>query len=110
MPKKITIENLAAMVKRGFDQTATKDDLKELATKAEFIHLEQKVDGLEQKVDGLEQKVDGLEQKMEDGFRGVNRRIDLLREDISDLPDIREELTDLGKRMDRVEHKVGLTR
>ena len=103
MPKKITIENLAAMVKRGFDQTATKDDLKELATKAEFIHLEQKVDG-------LEQKVDGLEQKMEDGFRGVNRRIDLLREDISDLPDIREELTDLGKRMDRVEHKVGLTR
>ena len=86
MVKKITIENLAAMVKRGFDnieaQMATKDNLQEIREE--------------------------METKMDDGFRGVHRRIDLLVEDLSDLPDMREELTDLGKRMDRMERKVGL--
>lgn len=51
-----------------------------------------------------------LERKMDDGFFAVNRRIDLLHEDISDLPDIRDELTDLGVRMDRREQKVGLVK
>ena len=86
MVKKITIENLATMVKRGFDnieaRMATKDDLQAMREE--------------------------MTTKMDDGFRGVHRRIDLLVEDLSDLPDMREELMDLGKRMDRVERKVGL--
>jgi len=94
MPKKLTTEDLARMVKHGFDevytrfdQTATKDDLKQFATKEDFR---------------------ALEQKMDDGFHAVNRRIDLLHEDISDPPDIREEVKDLGERLTRVERKVGV--
>ncbi|MDP3779207.1 MAG: hypothetical protein Q8R30_04155 [bacterium] len=84
MKKKITIDDLALMVKHGFDQTATKKDLEE----------------------GLAQLRTELRTEMQDGFRGVNRRIDLLHEDISDLPDIREELKDHDKRLVRVERKV----
>lgn len=85
MKKKITIEDLAVMVKRGFDdirgemQQGFEDIREEMATKVE----------------------------MADGFRGVHRRIDLLHEDISDLPEIRDEVRDLGKRVDRIEKKVG---
>ena len=93
MAKKMTIDDLAVIVKHGFDavdkrfgQVAMKEDLKRFATK-----------------DDLRQ----LEHKMDAGFEGVNRRVDLLREDISDLPEIREEVTDLGRRVDRVEQKVG---
>ncbi|MDP3779181.1 MAG: hypothetical protein Q8R30_04025 [bacterium] len=61
----VTIDELALMVKRGFDQTATKKDLEQFATKEDLAQLRT---------------------EMQDGFRGVNRRIDLLHEDISDLP------------------------
>ena len=84
----ITIDELALMVKRGFDQTATKEDLMQCATKEDLMQLRT---------------------EMQDGFRGVNRRIDLLHEDISDLPDIREELKDHDGRLMRVERKVGHT-
>lgn len=80
----ITIEDLALMVKRGFDDTATKKDLEE----------------------GLTQLRTDLRTEMQEGFYSVNRRIDLLHEDISDLPDIREELKDHDQRLVRVERKV----
>ena len=37
--KHSTIEDLAVMIKRGFDQTATKDELKPLVTKEELREL-----------------------------------------------------------------------
>ena len=80
MPKKTTIDDLAAMIKHGFDQTATKDDLH------------------------------ALEQKVDAGFQHVNARLDSIREDMSDLPTMREELHDLRQRLDRVEQKVGLVK
>lgn len=76
MVKRITIEDLAVMVKHGFDTMATKEDLAHLRT------------------------------DMRDGFFAVNRRLDLLHEDISDLPDMREELRDHDKRLIQVERKV----
>ncbi len=48
-----------------------------------------------------------LTQKMEEGFFAVNRRLDLLHDDISDLPAIREELKDHDERLVRVERRVG---
>ena len=92
--KKFTIDDLAVMVKKGFDQTATKEELRAITLR----------------LDGLEKKVGGLDQKVDAGFFAVNRRIDLLHEDISDLPAMREELIDLRKRVERVERKVGLPR
>lgn len=90
MTKKITIEDLAVMVNRGFTEIekkmATKDDLKQCATKDDIAQLRT---------------------EMHDGFLAVNRRLDLLHEDISDLPDIREEVKDHDERLARVERKVG---
>lgn len=103
-----TIEGLATLIQRtmaskedlkglatkeDLEQFATKEDLKQLATK-EDLHL-------------LERK---LEQKVDAGFLAVNSRIDSLREDISDLPDIREAVQDvqnMDERLVRVEHKLG---
>ncbi|MEK7099356.1 MAG: hypothetical protein AAB916_02470 [Patescibacteria group bacterium] len=100
MPEKITtIEALAAMIQRTM---ASKEDLERFATKGDMETLRAEM--------ATREDLHVLEQKMDDGFRGVHRRIDLLHEDISDLPDIREAVSDLGGRMERVEQKVGLTR
>ena len=115
--KVTTIEALAAMIQRtmaskeDLERFATKEDLERFATKEDLERFATKED-LETLRSEMATKKDlhALEQKMDDGFHAVNKRIDLLREDISDLPDIREELTDLGVRLDRVEQKVGLTK
>ena len=86
------------MVKRGFDQTATKEDLKPFATKDDLKDLATKAE------------LARVEQKVDDGFRAVNSRLDLIREDIADLPHIREEPQDLRQRLVLVEKKVGLTK
>lgn len=100
--KVTTIEDLAALIQRTM---ATKEDLEGLATKQDLEAFATKED-----LKGLASKEDlrKLEQRMEDGFLDVNRRIDLLHEDISDLPDIRDEVRDLDRRVNRVERKVGI--
>ena len=81
------------MVNRGFIEIeknmATKEDIVQLRTEMQELRTE-------------------LRTEMHDGFRGVNRRIDLLHEDISDLPDIREAVKDYDERLTRVERKIGL--
>lgn len=84
--KNITIEDLAIIVRHGFDEVHERLD----ATNTELSIVKK-----------------DLTQKMEEGFFAVNRRLDLLHEDISDLPAIREELKDHDERFVRVEWKVG---
>lgn len=100
MVKKITIENLAAMVKRGFDSVDVR--FNQMATKEDLQALREEM--------ATKEDLQATKTEMEDGFRAVNRRIDLLHEDLSDLPDMREELKDLGRRMDRAERKIGLAK
>ena len=87
MRKKTTIDDLAVMVKGGFDEVHTRLD--QMATKDDLHTLEQKVDA---------------------GFQHVNVRLDRIRDDISDLPTIRAELHDLGRRVHRLEQKARLTK
>jgi len=75
---------------------ASKEDLKAMASKEDLKAMASKED--------LAQ----LRTEVRDGFYAVNKRIDLLREDISDLPDIREELKEHGERLTRMEGKVGV--
>lgn len=83
-----TIKGLAELVQRTM---ASKEDLatlrSEMATKEDLHQLEQKMDA---------------------GFFAVNRRIDLLHDDLSDVPDIREAVQGHSKRIERLEQKVGL--
>ena len=83
MAKKITIEELALMVKRGFDQTATKDEVREIkalvqdvveelgATHADIRNIRSTVTALsrsetahEVTIENLTERVYRLEQKV----------------------------------------------
>ena len=91
--KKITAEELARMVARGFENTATKDDLKELATQQE-----------------LTQGLASVRQEMRSGFQVVTDTLDLIRSDIRDLKiSVEIDAKDLKHRVERLEKKVGLS-
>ena len=80
---KMTIDKLAIMVARGFENTATKDDIKNMATKDDLKDLETRMNGK---------------------FEGVNRRID----DMSINRVKYEDYDKLKSRMNLIEKKVGL--
>ena len=106
--KKITLDDLAVMVAKGFHEVS--GQFKQIDGQFEqiggrFEQIDGQFEKLDGRIDALETR---LEKKMDDGFHAVNRRIDLLREDISDLPDVREAVEDHDKRLSRVERKVGV--
>lgn len=86
MAEKMTIEDLAEMINRTM---ASKEDLKIFATK-EDLH------------EGLKK----LEQRMDERFDHVDARLDTIEHDVSDLPEIRQELVDIDERLTKVELKV----
>lgn len=81
MAKKITLEDLAGMVARGFEQTATKQELQTLATKQDLLKAEERLSDriqgvrdelLSLKIDiirlnRLEQRVSQLEEALNTG-------------------------------------------
>ena len=78
MPKnKITIEKLAEMVARGFEKTATKDDIKSLEFKIEDTERR-----LSAKIDAVDEKVDVLE---EVDVRNLQRRVYVLEKDVKQI-------------------------
>ncbi|MEK7083494.1 MAG: hypothetical protein AAB972_04930 [Patescibacteria group bacterium] len=96
LKKHTTIEDLAIIVKHGFDEVHERLD-----------SMDGRLDSMDGRLDSMDGRIDKLEQKMEEGFCAVNRRLDLLHDDISDLPAIREELKDHDERLVRVEQKIG---
>ena len=102
MAEKITtIEELAAMVKRGFNTLATKDDLKALETK---------VDSMETKM-ASKDDLKALKTSLETRLDHLDARVGRIEQDIHE---IREEAVDplqfqdmLG-RMKYVERKMGI--
>lgn len=89
---KMTIEDLATMVLKGFKG------------------VYQRLDGLEKKTEKrfaeLAEAITNLAKATDDNFRHVNMLLDRVRDDISDLPVMREELRTLRTRVERVERKV----
>ena len=77
--KEITIEKLVEMVARGFEKTATKDDIKGLATKIDLEDVERR---LSAKIDAVDEKVDALE---EVDIRGLQRRVFVLEKDVKQI-------------------------
>lgn len=72
----------AFATKEDLEALATKEDLKLLATKEELKTLAAKEELL-----GVEM---GLRAEMRDGFSSIHARLDFIREEISDLPSLRE--------------------
>ena len=49
--KKMTIDKLAIMVAKGFENTATKDDIKNMATKTDIEGLKGQIEGVNKRID-----------------------------------------------------------
>ncbi len=93
MPKKTTIDDLAAMTQRG------------------FTDVEQRLgERMDRGFKLLESGLQVLAKQMREGFQSVSARLDTIREDISDLPTMREELHDLRQRVEQLEHKAGVAK
>ena len=54
--KPVTLDDLAVMIKDGFDNTATKNDVEVLSSR--FDTLEQKVDKVDERLQTVETKLD----------------------------------------------------
>ena len=114
--KKITLDQLAVIVQKGFEKSAT--DLSKLAMRVEKGFEKSSADiehlavttqkGFEEtatdscaltgRVDGLEQKFGELDRKMESGFSMISRKIDEI--------DVRDEVFDLQIRVGKLEKKA----
>ena len=78
--KKITIDDLAIMVQKGFENTATKE---------QFVALEERMGNMEIKMGGMETKMGGMEKDVKDiKFK---------------LSDIASDVSKLDRRVDFVE-------
>jgi len=94
----MTLNTLAIMVARGFDQTATKKELEALATKKELESLATK-------------------KELELGLKGVLELLDSMRTDVSyvrnstkNLHLLDRDVEDLKHRVLRLERRAGLGR
>ena len=85
----MTLEDLDMMVKRGFDQTATKDDLKQCATKADLQSVVEEMNAMHTDIRHIRATTDAV-----------------VRSDIGQDAT----LQDLTARVHRLERKVGVTR
>ena len=60
----MTIDKLAIMVAKGFEDTATKDDLKSLearmATKTDIQGLKEEIKGVKNQLEGTNKRIDDL--------------------------------------------------
>lgn len=90
MAKKITIENLALMIQRGFDETAQKTDVE--------IRFGQ-----------VDKRLEKIEGEMRDGFLNINARLSNIEQDMAEIQKhfvYRYEFEDLMARVKYVENKL----
>ena len=96
--KKTTIEDLAQMIAKGFEQTATKED---------FKHLDNRMDNFEGRMDNFEGRMDNFELELSH----ANARLSTIESDIADIKrDMvnRNEFEDLMGRVKYLEIKLGI--
>lgn len=96
----MTIDDLAAMIKRGFDKTATKDDLKRFATKDDLV--------------GLRTETKGILKDMAEEMSAMHSDVRYIRSTVDKLvhSDIVHEaaIQGLTTRVVRLEQKTGLAK
>ncbi|MEK7154479.1 MAG: hypothetical protein AAB792_02900 [Patescibacteria group bacterium] len=90
---KATLDTLAHMVAKGFESIATKEDLKELATKKELLGVEyrltEKIDSVDQKVNKVDNRVDEVYEilaRFEEGdILDLQKRVKILERTVKAL-------------------------
>lgn len=93
--KKITIEGLATITYKGFKGVDER-----------FDKVDERFDKVDRQIGELTEALTKFIKATDDNFRHVNARLDRVRDDISDVPTMREELHELRERVGRIERKV----
>jgi hypothetical protein len=79
--KQITLNELARMVAKGFAETATKQDIKDMATKQDIARLDARLAKLEQEMKDLGQRLAAVEIKLDRAlYQEISRLEDLIRQ------------------------------
>ena len=98
--KKVTVDDLAVMIAKGFESTATKDDVKELGNR---------LDGVESRLEKVENNVLELDAKVE----SVDKRLKKIEEALEPLSlsyrIFQKEIQTMNSRIDLLEKKVGVS-
>jgi len=88
MEQKITIEELAVMIKRGFDETAKKIDVDK-----RFESMDKRFDGVDRRLDHIDARLNTIEHDIQE------IRVDMVH---------RHEFEDALARIKYVERKLGI--
>src|SRR3972149_2982572 len=100
--KKITIDDLAIMVQKGFDETNEK-------LGGRMDKLDGRMDKLDGRMDKLDGRMDVLEKKVDDGFSHVEAGLDAINKNIKELDFVtKDEFEDLMTRVKYIEAKLGI--
>lgn len=94
--KTFDLNDLAVMVAKGFENTATKDD---------FKRLENRMDGMENRMDGMDKRMGSMEKSMknlETGQEDIKLKLDNYA--------YRFELVELQRRVEILEKHSGISR
>jgi predicted component of type VI protein secretion system len=85
----LTLDDLARMVQNGFEQTASKDDLKEV----------------NERIAGLDARITGLDQKMDAQYQDIIHELKPLTKLV---PNLEADIIEHARRLDRIEKKIGI--
>ncbi|OGZ43928.1 MAG: hypothetical protein A3J55_00655 [Candidatus Ryanbacteria bacterium RIFCSPHIGHO2_02_FULL_45_17b] len=112
MVKKVTNEELARMIAKGFENTATKDDIKRLDGRMDT--LDDRMDTLDGRMDHFEERMDRFEERM-DRFDGrmdhMDARLGRIEADVAEIRGnlvYKDEFEDLMARVKYLEIKAGI--
>ena len=96
--EKMTLDKLAQMMAKGFENTASKEDI---------IGVNTRVDSIENKADGIETKIDILAKKLDH----TDARIARIEADMKEIRGnivYKHEFEDLTARVKYIESKLGI--
>ncbi|MFY9462426.1 MAG: hypothetical protein WAP51_04475 [Candidatus Sungiibacteriota bacterium] len=105
MPKKkITIDDLANMIQKGFQETARKEDMEK-----RFGDMEKRFGDMEKRFDGIEKKLQKLEinhEELKSEMRGLKYLLQQ-KAAVEDLNELDERLTLVERKLRKYETSAG---
>ena len=104
--KKITLESLAQMVKRGFDATATKSELKTLDAK--LTNITSDVVVLKSQMQEVARRLARLESIIEKAFIKLDKFLTQLTKLDQEYVMVKADLKEVRKRLEKIEAHLGI--
>lgn len=115
MKKKIspvTMEQLARIIKKGFDETASKDELKSLRNEMEnrFGMVDRRFEDMDRQFQGLSNRMENIESRLGTVERDIKDIKIALGALVRTVAQMDGDIHNLQSRMLRLERKAGITK